>query len=383
MLPRSASTEKKMLYFLRWQIFARLPWPRLDGFLLLLLAITCSVSLLTLYSAGERSFVYVNNQAIRFAIGFVALAALAASTPQQLRRVTPWLYGASLGLLVLVALFGEGRGAHRWLDLGVLRFQPSEIMKLALPMMLAWYFHRRILPPSWRELGVCSVLVLIPTLLVAEQPDLGTALLIAGAGAFVIFLAGLSWRKIVLILSCVTAAAPLLWQHLHEYQRNRVRVLLDPEADPLGNGWHIIQSKIAVGSGGLFGRGFAEGTQSQLAFLPEKQTDFIFAVFSEDFGWFGVLLLLTLYFAIIARSMWIAMQAGDTFSRLLAGALAMSFFVYVIVNGGMIAGVLPVVGVPLPLVSYGGTSAVSLLASFGILMSIHGNRQRIGKRAGS
>ena len=381
MIPGSANTEQRLLYFLRWQVLQRLPWPHIDGLLLFLIVLTCGVSLLTLYSAGGNDFRFAFNQSVRFGIGFVAMLALAATTPQQLRRIAPWLYGATLFLLVLVTLFGEGRGAHRWLDLKIVRFQPSEIMKLALPMLLAWYFHRRVLPPTWRQLGVCAILVGIPALLVAEQPDLGTALLIAGAGAFVIFLAGLSWAKISLILSSAALSVPVLWKHLHEYQRNRVLVLLDPEADPLGNGWHIIQSKIAVGSGGLFGKGLGQGSQSQLAFLPEKHTDFILAVFSEDFGWIGVAFLMLLYFAIIARSLMIAMQAGDTFSRLLAGALSMSFFVYVAVNCGMIAGVLPVVGVPLPLVSYGGTSAVSVLASFGILMSIHGNRQRIGRRS--
>jgi len=380
LISSSANTGQRLLYFLRWQVLSRLPWPHVDGVLLFLILLTCGVSLLTLYSADGGDFRFAFNQGIRFAIGFVAMAVLASTTPQQLRRIAPWLYGITLLLLILVTLFGEGRGAHRWLDLKIIRFQPSEIMKLALPMLLAWYFHRRVLPPTWRHLGICAILIGIPALLVAEQPDLGTALLIAGAGAFVIFLAGLSWSKIVIILTSAALSVPLLWPHLHAYQRNRVLVLLDPESDPLGNGWNIIQSKIAVGSGGLFGKGLGQGSQSQLAFLPEKHTDFILAVFSEDFGWIGVALLMLLYFAIIARSLWIAVQAGDTFSRLLAGALSISFFVYVAVNSGMIAGVLPVVGVPLPLISYGGTSAVSVLASFGILMSIHGNRQRIGRR---
>jgi len=380
LISSSANTGQRLLYFLRWQVLSRLPWPHVDGVLLFLILLTCGVSLLTLYSADGGDFRFAFNQGIRFAIGFVAMAVLASTTPQQLRRIAPWLYGITLLLLILVTLFGEGRGAHRWLDLKIIRFQPSEIMKLALPMLLAWYFHRRVLPPTWRHLGICAILIGIPALLVAEQPDLGTALLIAGAGAFVIFLAGLSWSKIVIILTSAALSVPLLWPHLHAYQRNRVLVLLDPESDPLGNGWNIIQSKIAVGSGGLFGKGLGQGSQSQLAFLPEKHTDFILAVFSEDFGWIGVALLMLLYFAIIARSLWIAVQAGDTFSRLLAGALSISFFVYVAVNSGMIAGVLPVVGVPLPLISYGGTSAVSVLAGFGILMSIHGNRQRIGRR---
>ena len=346
---------------------------------MLLLGLVCVTGLVTLYSAGGSSFTYVFAHSIRFAIGFTAMLLLASSSPTTLRRWTPWVYGGCLVLLVLVALFGEGRGAHRWLDLKFVRFQPSEIMKLALPMMLAWYFHRRTLPPSWRDLAICSIILGIPALLVAEQPDLGTALLIAAAGAFVIFLAGISWWRITGIVAVCAGSVPLVWQFLHEYQRNRVRVLFDPESDPLGNGWHIIQSKIAVGSGGMWGKGLGQGTQTQLAFLPEKHTDFILAVFSEEFGWVRVALLLLLYLIIIGRCLWMAAHAGDTFGRLLAGSLAMSFCVYVIVNGGMIAGVLPVVGVPLPLISYGGTSAVSLLASFGILMSIYGHRQMLAR----
>ena len=363
----------------RYQLIRILPWPRIDWTLMLLLGLVCATGLVTLYSAGGSSFTYVFAQSIRFAIGFTAMLLLASTSPTTLRRWTPWVYGGCLVLLVLVALFGEGRGAHRWLDLKFVRFQPSEIMKLALPMMLAWYFHRRTLPPSWRDLAICSIILGIPALLVAEQPDLGTALLIAAAGAFVIFLAGISWWRITGIVAVCAGSVPLVWQFLHEYQRNRVRVLFDPESDPLGNGWHIIQSKIAVGSGGMWGTGLGQGTQTQLAFLPEKHTDFILAVFSEEFGWVRVALLLLLYLIIIGRCLWMAAHAGDTFGRLLAGSLAMSFCVYVIVNGGMIAGVLPVVGVPLPLISYGGTSAVSLLASFGILMSIYGHRQMLAR----
>lgn len=363
----------------RYRLIRLLPWPRIDWTLMLLLSVVCATGLVTLYSAGGSSFSYVIAQSIRFALGIGAMLLLASMSPTTLRRWTPWVYIGCLLLLILVALFGEGRGAHRWLDLKFVRFQPSEIMKLALPMMLAWYFHRRTLPPSWRDLGICSVILGVPVLLVAEQPDLGTSLLIAAAGAFVIFLAGLSWWRISGIIAVCAASVPLAWQFLHEYQKNRVRVLFDPESDPLGNGWHIIQSKIAVGSGGLWGKGLGHGTQTQLAFLPEKHTDFILAVFSEEFGWVRVALLLALYLIIIGRCLWMAANAGDTFGRLLAGSLAMSFCVYVIVNGGMIAGVLPVVGVPLPLVSYGGTSAVSLLASFGILMSIYGHRQTLAR----
>jgi rod shape determining protein RodA len=358
----------------------QLPWPRIDWALMILLMLVCSAGLITLYTAGNMTPKYVYLQGTRFAIGFAALFVFAAIPPQMLRRWTPLAYAGTLFLLLMVELFGEGKGAHRWLDLKFMRFQPSEMMKLALPMMLAWYFHRRILPSGWKDLLICSVYVGMPALLVILQPDLGTALLIVAAGAFVIFLSGLSWWRIAGILSVFAAAIPLMWPLMHEYQRNRVRILLDPESDPLGNGWHIIQSKIAVGSGGFWGKGIGEGTQTQLAFLPEKHTDFIFAVFSEEFGWVGVCLMLILYLVLIGRCMWMAANAGDTFGRLLAGSLAMSLFVYVIVNGGMIAGILPVVGVPMPLVSYGGTSAVSLLASFGMLMSIYGHRRRLAGR---
>jgi len=285
----------------RYRLIRILPWPRIDWTLMLLLSLVCATGLITLYSAGGSSFTYVFAQSIRFALGFTAMLLLASTSPTTLRRWTPWVYGGCLVLLVLVALFGEGRGAHRWLDLKFVRFQPSEIMKLALPMMLAWYFHRRTLPPSWRDLAICSIILGVPALLVAEQPDLGTALLIAAAGAFVIFLAGISWWRITGIIVFCASSIPLAWQFLHEYQRNRVRVLFDPESDPLGNGWHIIQSKIAVGSGGMWGKGLGQGTQTQLAFLPEKHTDFILAVFSEEFGWMRVALLLLLYLIIIGR----------------------------------------------------------------------------------
>jgi rod shape determining protein RodA len=369
----------------QWRLRALywLPVPRVDWPLMLMILAVCAIGLVTLYSAGGESFRYVILQSVRFGIGFSALLLFAATSPATLRRWTPSLYAATLFLLILVALFGEGRGAHRWLDLKFIRFQPSEIMKLALPMMLAWYLHRRPLPPSWKDLGICTAILIVPAGLVAEQPDLGTALLIGAAGAFVIFLSGLSWLRITAIMAIVFASLPVAWQFLHEYQRNRIRVLIDPEADPLGNGWQIIQSKIAVGSGGLFGKGLGDGTQTQLEFLPEKHTDFIFAVFSEEFGLLGVALVLLLYLILIGRCLWMAAAAGDTYSRLLAGSLAMSFFVYVIVNGGMIAGVLPVVGVPMPLISYGGTSAVSLLASFGILMSIYGHRQMLARNRDS
>ncbi len=349
--------------------------PRLDLPLLLALIVLAGAGLSTLYSAGGGNYSLVGGQAARFVLGGVLMVIISRIPPPVLRSWTPWLYAGSTALLLVVAVLGEGRGAYRWLDLGVMRFQPSELLKLTMPMMVAWYLHPRQLPPSWKDIIVVGLLIAVPAGLIAEQPDLGTALLVAGAGAFALFLSGMAWWRIGLLVGSAGAAVPVAWQFLHEYQRNRVRTLLDPESDPLGNGWHIIQSKIAVGSGGMFGKGWQHGTQSRLDFLPEHTTDFIFAVFSEEFGLVGVIAIMVLYAFIIGRCLWIAMNARDTYSRLLAGAIGMSFFVYVAVNGGMVAGILPVVGVPMPLVSYGGTSAVSLLTGFGVLMSIHANRK--------
>lgn len=367
---------------LRYRFGALWRKPRIDlplfGALLTLMA----VGLVTLYSAGDLDRGLVASQAMRFALGLALMFAIARVPPQVLRNWTPWMYAASVAVLVVVAVLGEGRGAHRWLDLGFVRFQPSEMLKLTMPMMVAWYLHGRLLPPSWGTLFAVGLLIAVPAGLVAEQPDLGTALLIAGSGAFGVFLAGLAWWRIGVLLGAAAAAVPVAWHFLHDYQRNRVLTLLDPEADPLGNGWHIIQSKIAVGSGGLWGRGWHQGTQSRLEFLPEHTTDFVFSVFAEEWGLIGVLLLLALYVFIIARCLWIAAEARDTYSRLLGGAIAMSLFVYVVVNGGMITGVLPVVGVPLPLMSYGGTSAVSMLAGFGVLMSVHAHRRAAGGGTG-
>ncbi len=357
-------------FVLRLWRHKRLDWPLMGA--LLLLALT---GLMTLYSAGNENPRLVINQAVRFALGGLLLIVISRIPPRELRTWTPWLYVFSVLLLVIVAVLGEGKGAYRWLDLGIVRFQPSELLKLTTPMMAAWYLHPRHLPPSWKHILGLAVLIGIPVALIAEQPDLGTALLVATAGAFVLFLAGMGWRRIVLLLGLAALAAPVAWHFMHGYQRQRVLTLLNPESDPLGTGWHIIQSKIAVGSGGFFGKGWLHGTQSHLDFLPEHSTDFVFAVFAEEFGLFGVLLLLALYLFIVGRCLWIASQARETYARLLAGSIAMSFFVYVIVNGGMITGLLPVVGVPLPLVSYGGTSAVSLLAGFGVLMSIHAHRK--------
>ncbi len=351
--------------------------PRLDWTLLLALMLLAAFGLLVLYSASGEDLGAVYRQAARVGGGVVLMLGLSLVPPHVLRSWTPWLYGLGLVLLVLTLLAGEGRGADRWLDLGLIRFQPSEIMKLAVPMMVAWFFNTLSLPPSIRATLAASVLLGVPAALIVDQPDLGTAMLIAVSGCITIFLAGLRWRYILALASLVAAALPAFWYMMHEYQRNRVRTFLDPESDPLGSGWNIIQSKIAVGSGGLVGKGWLNGTQSHLEFIPERHTDFILAVLAEEFGLVGVALLLVLYVVITARCIYIAGMAKDTYSRLLAGSLGFTFFVYVVVNCGMVSGLLPVVGVPLPMISFGGTSMVTLLAGFGIVMSIHGHRNFI------
>lgn len=349
--------------------------PMVDTSLLIALTLVAILGLAVLYSAADSNLQVLYRQLVRLGLGVVVMMLISRVPPQALRAWTPAIFGFSVSLLVLVALLGEGRGADRWLDLGVVRFQPSELLKLSVPMMLAWYLHNRPLPPSFRDLLVCMVLVAIPATLIARQPDLGTALLVGASGAFVLFLAGLSWRMIIGTGLTAAALSPVLWYFMHSYQRNRVLMLFNPESDPLGKGWNIIQSKIAVGSGGLHGKGWHNGSQAHLDFLPERSTDFILAVYAEEFGLLGIVVLLVLYLYIIGRGLSIAMQAKDTYSRLLAGSLSMTFFVYVMVNGGMISGLLPVVGVPLPLVSYGGTSIVSLLAAFGVIMSIYSHRK--------
>ncbi len=360
---------------LRLRVRRALQRPALDLPLLGALLLLATIGLTTLYSASNLDRHLVFNQGARFVLGGSLMLLIARVPPTVLRNWTPWLYIASVLLLIVVEILGEGRGAHRWLDLKIMRFQPSELVKLTLPMMAAWYLHARELPPRWSALAALALLIGAPAWLIAREPDLGTALLVAASGVFAVFLAGLAWWRIGLALAGLGAIAPLAWHFMHEYQRNRLRMFMDPESDPLGNGWHIIQSEIAVGSGGLFGKGWHHGTQSQLEFLPEHTTDFIFAVFSEEWGLIGVVLLLALYIFIVGRGLWIASNARDTYSRLLAGSISMAFFVYVMVNGGMITGLLPVVGVPLPLISYGGTSAVSLFAGFGVLMSIHSHRR--------
>lgn len=349
--------------------------PRLDPVLLVLLLLIIGFGLFVLYSASGQDMAMVNRQAARLGVGLVLMLVISQVPPRVLRSWTPWLYALGVAMLFGTLVLGVGRSTHRWLDFGVIRFQPSEMMKLAVPMMVAWYLHSRELPPSLKSTTVIFGILLAPTLLIYRQPDLGTALLVAASGIFTLYLAGLRWRVLFGFAGLATAAAPVLWMVMKEYQRDRVRTFLNPEADPLGDGWNIIQSKIAVGSGGLTGKGWLNGTQSHLEFIPERHTDFILAVLSEEFGLIGVSLLMLVYLLVIARGLYIATIARDTGSRLLAGSLSLTLFVYVLVNGGMVSGVLPVVGVPLPLISYGGTSAVTLLAGFGMMMSIYGHRK--------
>jgi rod shape determining protein RodA len=317
---------------------------------------------------------------VRLVMGAVAMLALAQLRPQQLRAAAPWVYAFGLFLLLVVDAMGViGKGAQRWLDLGFIRFQPSEIMKLAVPMLCAWYLHERPLPPTIPMLGVMAAIILLPAGLTYAQPDLGTAVLIMISGAMLILMAGLSAWFIVGAIGAAGAAAWIGWHYvLHDYQRNRVLTFIDPNTDPLGAGYHIIQSQIAIGSGGLFGKGWMNGSQSQLEYLPERHTDFIFAVIGEEFGLLGLVILLSLYLFVVARALYLASQTQDTFSRLLSASLALTFFVYVFINTGMGSGLLPVVGVPLPLVSYGGTSMVTLLAGFGILMALYSHRKLVG-----
>ena len=348
----------------------------LDLWLIALLACIGALGLVVLYSASGSSVSYVVNQLERLALGFVVMAVLAQVPPEIYRAAAPWLYGIGCVLLVLVLVLGDhAKGAQRWLDLKVIRFQPSEMMKLGMPLMVSAWLHSRPLPPSWKDVVITLAIIVVPFGLVAIQPDLGTGLLIIAAGMFALYLAGLSWKWIMLALLSVAAIAPVAWYRLHDYQRKRVLIFLDPESDPLGAGYHITQSKIAIGSGGIFGKGWLQGTQAKLDFLPESHTDFIFSVYAEELGMIGVALLLTLYAMVVGRGLYIAMKGHDSFQRLLAGSLSLTFFCYVFINIGMVMGLVPVVGVPLPLLSYGGTSAVTLLAGFGMLMSIHTHRK--------
>jgi len=348
----------------------------IDAVLLFGLLGLMSFGLVVLYSSGGQDTGLLIRQLIRIGTALTVMLVLAQIRPDRMRDASFWLFAMGLLLLIAVLVFGhEGKGAQRWLNLGFVRFQPSEMMKLAVPILVAAYLTREPLPPSPLKLIIGLLMIVVPSLLIAKQPDLGTSLLIASSGLIVLFLAGISWRIIFGFIGLSAAALPVLWYVMHDYQRQRVLTFLNPESDPLGSGYHIIQSKIAIGSGGIFGQGWLQGTQSNLEFLPERSTDFIFAVIAEEFGLIGVALLLISYLCIAGRGLYIASQAQTSFGRLLAGSISLTFLVYVFVNVGMVTGLLPVVGVPLPLISYGGTSMVTLLAGFGILMSIHTHRR--------
>ena len=338
--------------------------------------VLCIVGLIVIYSAGGQDINLVYRQAVKLTIALVGMVIIAQLPPAEIARWSFKLYLIGIILLILVIFYGDvGKGAQRWLDLKIFRFQPSELMKLTVPMMVAFYLADKSLPPRFTRVIAACVLITIPVLLIAKQPDLGTALLVATAGFSVLFIAGISWRLLTIMGGLAAAGAPLLWYFMHDYQKQRVLSFLNPENDPLGAGYHTIQSKIAIGSGGFYGKGWLNGTQSHLEFLPERSTDFIFAVFCEEFGMLGVLFLLCIYLFIISRGLYIAINAQHTFGRLLASGLTLTFFVYIFVNMGMVTGQLPVVGVPLPLVSHGGTSMVTLMIGFGIIMAIHTHRR--------
>jgi rod shape determining protein RodA len=348
----------------------------LDHFLMGMLMFTLLIGLFVLYSASGQSFDKVGSQFVNILASFAVLWVAANIPPQHLERIAVPLYILGLILLIGVTLFGEvSHGARRWLSLGVGRVQPSELMRIAVPMLLAWYFARREASLRLLDYAVGALLLAVPVALIIKQPDLGTAILIASSGFFVLFFAGLSVRLLLGIALAGGALAPVLWSFMHDYQRKRIEILFDPYQDPLGAGYHTIQASIALGSGGIAGKGWLHGTQAQLDFLPERTTDFIFAVFGEEFGLLGILLLLVLFGLIIARGLVIASEAQNTFCRLLAGSITLTFFTYVFVNIGMVSGILPVVGIPLPLISYGGTSLVTLMLGFGILMSIQTHKK--------
>jgi rod shape determining protein RodA len=350
---------------------------RIDPVMLSLLVILSAIGVVLLYSASGANHDLMIRQGVRLLLGVMLLIVVANIPLRLLKKISVAAYLSGVALLLAVMFFGEvGKGAQRWLDLGVIRFQPSEILKLAVPMVVAAYLSNRLLPVGWKDLLVSVMLVLLPVLLIARQPDLGTAILVGSAGFFVLFLAGIRWRIMLILGVLLSMMAPLLWKvALRDYQRERILTMLDPESDPLGSGYHIIQSKIAIGSGGVYGKGWLNGTQSQLDFIPERSTDFIFSVFGEEFGFFGSVLLICLYVMIIYRGLYVAANSSDSFGRLLAGALSLTFFVYLFVNTGMVTGMLPVVGVPLPLISYGGTSMVTLMMGFGLIMAIRSSRR--------
>jgi len=349
-------------------------WPMIMGIFVLF-----CIGSLVLYSA-KLDLMLIQRQALRVVLAAAIMVIVAQISPRTFKTWTPWVYFSTLGMLVLVLVMGHvSKGGQRWLDLGFMRFQPAELMKLAVPLIVARSLDSKILPPTLTSLIMPTLYIIIPVGLIAVQPDLGTAVIVASSGFLVIFFAGISWKLMFSLGGLGIAAAPVLWFNLREYQRERIFTLFNPEKDPLGSGYQIIQSKIAIGSGGVYGKGWLHGTQSSLEFLPERTTDFVFAVFGEEFGLIGILVLLTLYILLIIRGLYIGVQAQDTFCRLVCGSLMLTFFVYVFVNISMVNGILPVVGIPLPLISYGGTSLVTILASFGIVMSIHGHKILVRK----
>ncbi len=367
--------KEKSLWLQFWQ---RL---HLDAWLLLGLVVITAFGLVVLYSASGGNMQMFQHRLVQVGLGFVVMFVMSQFSPRFYQYIAPYLYLIGLILLIAVDLFGySSKGAQRWLNLGLFRFQPSEIVKLAVPLMVATYLGSKPSPSSIKQTLLAIVMVVVPTLLVAIQPDLGTSILVAASGLFVVFLAGMSWWLIGLAIVGLAGFLPIMWFYLmHDYQRTRVMTLLDPEKDPLGAGYHILQSKIAIGSGGVWGKGWLQGTQSQLEFLPEPHTDFIFAVLGEEWGLVGFSVLMLIYLFIVARCLIIGLQAEKSFGRILSGALALIFFIYVFVNIGMVSGILPVVGVPLPLVSYGGTSFVTIMAGFGLVMSIQTHKSHFFK----
>lgn len=374
LIANKLSSPKTIVRYVRLGNF----WLRLhlDVPLFLGLLLLISLGLFILYSAGNENISLLLKQVTHLSIALLLMFLFAQIPPNKYQYWVPWIFFSGVILLFAVLLIGViGKGAQRWLNMGMIHFQPSEMCKLATPMMLAWYLSNKRLPPNMKDLIISGVLLIIPTVLIAKQPDLGTALIIACSGIFVILLAGIRWRIVFSLSLLVIAGLPILWHFMHDYQKQRVLTFLNPERDPLSKGYHIIQSKIAIGSGGIFGKGYLNGTQSHLHFLPEHATDFIFAVVGEELGLIGCTALIVIYLYIIARCIYISTQAQDTFTRLLAGSISLSFFISAFVNIGMVSGVLPVVGLPLPLVSYGGTAVVSTMIGFGILMSIHTHRK--------
>ena len=357
-----------------WDVLTR----RIDSFLLGVALSIAGVGLITLFSASDQSLARLTSQAASLAFALMLMWIVANIPPQTIARVAVPLYVVGVALLLGVALMGVTvNGSRRWLNLGFGRFQPSELMKIALPLMLAWYFQKFEGRIGWRDFFVAGILIAVPVYLIKRQPDLGTSLLIAASGFYVLYLAGLSWKVIVGLVAAASAVAPLVWQHLHGYQRERLLTFVDPTRDPLGTGYHSSQASIALGSGGLVGKGWLNGTQTHLDFLPERHTDFIFAVFGEEFGLIGNTVLVVLYLLLIGRGMMITASASTLFGRLIAGAVTLMFFTYAFVNMAMVSGLLPIVGVPLPLVSFGGTALVSLFIGLGILMSVHSHRRLV------